>query len=73
MTEEEVKGGQHPKKDRPKVHTTKACIVSMEYKIKKNEETLRFNPLGESYKDAEKVERLLKFTLGWDKDDLISF
>ena len=74
MLEEEVKGGHHPKKERPRVHTTKACIVSMEYKIRNNNEvTQKFKPLGESYKDAQKVERLLKFTLGWDKEDVISF
>jgi hypothetical protein len=39
MSEEEVKGGgQQPIKVRPKVHTTKACIVSMEYKIKNKDE-----------------------------------
>jgi len=54
MLEEEVTGGHHPKEERPRVHTTKACIVSMEYKIRNNNKVpQKFKPLGESYKDAE--------------------
>jgi hypothetical protein len=34
MMEEEVKGEHQSVKMRPKVGTMKACIVSMEYKIK---------------------------------------
>jgi hypothetical protein len=30
---------------RPKLHTTKACIVSMEYKIKNDDKTLKLNSL----------------------------
>jgi hypothetical protein len=30
-------------------------------------------PLNESYADAEKVNQLFKNTLGWDKDDVITF
>ena len=33
MMSEEVKGETQPIQVRPKVHTTKACIVSMEYSM----------------------------------------
>jgi len=54
MEEEEVKG--HEIKATPKVHTMKACIVSMEYKIKNNDGKHEVATLAESYKDAEKIK-----------------
>ena len=54
MSEEEEKG--QPIKATPKVHTMKACIVSMEYKIKNNDGKKEVATLGESNKDAEKVK-----------------
>ena len=58
MSEEEVKGGQQRTKVRPKVHTMKACIVSMSYKIQKNETIYNLKQLNESHDDAEKVKQL---------------
>jgi hypothetical protein len=66
--EEEVKGDQQPK-----LHTMKACIVSMEYAIKNSDATVSNVPLGESYKDADKVKQLFEKTLGWDQDDVSTF
>ena len=43
---EESKGGQHPIKGKAKLHTTKACIVSMEYTIKNSDKTPKLNSLG---------------------------
>jgi len=57
----------------PKVHTMKACIVSMEYAIKNNDGKKEVTTLAESYKDAEKVKQLFENTLGWDKDDVSTF
>ena len=54
MEEEEVKG--QPIKATPKVHTMKACIVTMEYKIKNNDGKHEVATLAESYKDAEKIK-----------------
>ena len=71
MEEEEVKG--QPLKATPKVHTMKACIVSMEYKIKNNDGKQEVATLAESYKDAEKMKQLFENTLGWDKDDVYTF
>jgi hypothetical protein len=66
MWEEVLKGGEMPVKARPKVQTTKACIVSMEYKNKNKDGTPTLAPLGEMYSDAEKVKQLIENTLGWD-------
>jgi hypothetical protein len=60
---EEVKG--QPINLMPKVHTMKACIVSMEYKTKNNDGKKEVATLAESYKDAEKVKQLFEKTLGW--------
>ena len=60
------KSEQQPEKARPKVQTTKACIVSMEYTNKNKDGTPKLAPLGEMYSDAEKVKQLLENTLGWD-------
>ena len=73
MSREEVKGGQQPTLVRPRVHTTKACIVSMEYKIKNKDEIEKVKPLNESYADAERVVRLFRETLGWHDDDVKTF
>ena len=51
----------------------KACIVSMEYKIKNFDNTPQMNLLAQSYADAEKVSQLLLNTLKWPKDDVITF
>jgi hypothetical protein len=50
----------------------KACIFSMEYKIKNNDNTPKLKELGESYKDGGKVYKLFKNTLGWQEDDIIT-
>jgi hypothetical protein len=42
---EETKGGQSPIKVKANVHTTKACIVSMEYTIKNDDKTPKLNSL----------------------------
>jgi hypothetical protein len=55
------------------VQTIKACIVSMEYKIKNNDGKKEVATLAESYSDAEKVKHLFENTLGWDKDDVKTF
>jgi hypothetical protein len=73
MSEEEFKSGQQPSKVRPKVSTMKACIVSMKYEIQLNDEIIKLDQLNESYADAEKLNNLFKNTLGWDKDDVITF
>jgi hypothetical protein len=54
MQVEEEKG--QPIKAAPKVHTMKACIVSMEYKIKNNDGKKEVATLAESNNDAEKVK-----------------
>ena len=63
---EEIKG--QPIEEKPKIHSMKACIVGMEYSdtIKKDDGTSKLDKLGESYKDAEKVKKLLVETLGWE-------
>jgi hypothetical protein len=66
MWEEELKGGELPVKPRPKVQTTKACIVSMEYTNKNKDGTPKLSPLGEMYSDAAKVKQLFENTLGWE-------
>jgi hypothetical protein len=74
MEEEEVKGAQPQLKVRPRVQNMKACIVSMEYKIKNEENnTPQLNQLAQSYADAEKVSQLFLNTLKWPKDDVITF
>ena len=73
MEEEEVKGGQPQLKVRPRVQNMKACIVSMEYKIKNLDNTPQLKVLGQSYADAEKVSQLFLNTLKWPKDDVITF
>jgi hypothetical protein len=55
------------------VQTRKACIVSMDYKIKNKDETPDLQPLNESERDCEKVKELLEITLGWDKEDVKTF
>jgi hypothetical protein len=59
--------------ERADIKTMKACIVSMEYKIKNNDGKKEVAPLGESYTDAKKVRKLFENTLGWNKDDVITF
>ena len=72
--EEEVKGGQPQLKVRPRVQNMKACIVSMEYKIKNEKKiTPQLKQLAQSYADAEKVSQLFLSTLKWPKDDVITF
>jgi hypothetical protein len=66
MISEETKGAKQPAKAKPKLHTTKACIVSMEYSIKNEDKTPKLDPLSLSNDDAEKVNRLFTKTLGWD-------
>jgi hypothetical protein len=73
MSEEEGKVIQQQVKARPKVHTMKLCIVSMEYKIKNKDKTPNLRQLNESYKDAEKVRDLFETTLGWDLNDITKF
>ena len=51
--------------ERPEPGTMKACIVSMEYKIKNTDGKKELKTLCESYGDAEKVNRLFTDTLGW--------
>jgi hypothetical protein len=63
MQVEEEKG--QPIKVAPKVRTMKACIVSMEYKIKNTDGKKEVPTLGESNKEAEKVNKLFENTLGW--------
>ena len=60
---------------KPKVHSMKACIVSMQYKetIKKDDGTAKFKELAESYNAGQKVQHLLENTLGWDKEDVSIF
>jgi hypothetical protein len=51
----------------------KACIVSMEYKIKNNDGKKEVATLGESNKDAEKVKKLFESTLGWQSNNISTF
>jgi hypothetical protein len=73
MVEEEVKGGPPFIKMKPRVHEMKACIVSMEYKIKNLDNTPQLKVLGQSYADAEKVSQLFLNTLKWEEDDVVKF
>jgi hypothetical protein len=73
MEEEDVKGGDPFIKLRPQVHSMKACIVSMEYKIKNADNTPKLNLLAQSYADADKVTDLFCDTLKWHKKDVIRF
>ena len=73
MEEEEVKGEEPFIRKTPLVLTMKACIVSMEYKIKNKDNTPELKLLAKSYKDAEKVLKLFFDTLKWHKDDVITF
>ena len=75
MWEEEKKGGHLPINVQPKVHTMKACIVSMKYTdtIKKDDGTPKLKELAESYDAGEKVKQLLENTLGWDTEDVSTF
>ena len=67
---EEVKCEQQPIKVKPKIHTMKACIVSMEYTNKNNDGTPKLPELSKMYSDGEKVKQLFQYSLGWDKDDV---
>ena len=53
----ESKSELQPIKVKPKVHTMKACIVSLKYTdtIKKDDGTPKLKELGESYDAGEKV------------------
>jgi hypothetical protein len=53
----ESKSELQPIKVKPKVHTMKACIVSLKYTdtIKKDDGTPKLKELGESYDASEKV------------------
>jgi hypothetical protein len=73
MSDEEVKGEHQSIKARPKVGTMKACIVSMEYDIKRTDGKKEVDTIRESYADAEKMKLLLMNTLGWDSDDVSTF
>jgi hypothetical protein len=45
----------------------------MEYKIKNDNKTPILKELNESNADAEKMNQLFLNTLGWDKDDVVTF